>query len=117
MVVNRDLVEIRGWAEELADDPAVDGHPQAAGVLATAAFAAYHHGDQNRADQRIRAGLDRGGSGYCLHAAAVIALERGAYDEVINLPGAPTPRSTSATSSGSWPWPRPTSATWTGRGP
>lgn len=46
VVVNRDLVEIRGWAEELADDPSVDGH---------------------------------------LLVAAVIALDRGAYSEVIDF--------------------------------
>ena len=84
--MNRDLVEIRGWAEELAEDPALDGHPRMGDVLGTAAFAAYHHGDQDRADRRARAGLDRDpGSAYCLHAAAVLALSRGAYAEVIDL--------------------------------
>ncbi|MGE3287349.1 MAG: hypothetical protein AB7J32_14760 [Pseudonocardia sp.] len=54
VVVNRDLVEIRGWAEELAADPALDG-------------------------------LARDGSSSCLHAAAVVALARGAYAEVAQL--------------------------------
>lgn len=36
----RDLIELRGWAEELADDPAVAGGPGAAAVLGTAAEAA-----------------------------------------------------------------------------
>ncbi|MGD9526002.1 MAG: BTAD domain-containing putative transcriptional regulator [Dehalococcoidia bacterium] len=85
VVVNRDLVEIRGWAEELAGDPALDGHPRTGDVLGTAAYAAYHHGDHERADRLARAGLARDGSGSCLHAAAVIALARGAYAEVVEL--------------------------------
>ena len=35
----RDLVELRGWAEELADDPALVTHPRAAAVLGAAAEA------------------------------------------------------------------------------
>ena len=55
----RDLVEIRGWAEELADDPALAAHPHAAAVLGTAAEAAYHRGDHPRAERLARAGLER----------------------------------------------------------
>ena len=58
-VAYRDLVEIRGWAEELADDPALATHPRASAVLGTAAEAAYHRGDYPRADRLARAGLER----------------------------------------------------------
>lgn len=84
VVVNRDLIEIRGWAEELAADSAITGHPRRADLLGTAAFAVYHRGDHDRADRLARAGL-ADGSRYCLHAAAVIALARGAYSEVVEL--------------------------------
>lgn len=86
-VVNRDLVEIRGWAEELAADPTLALHPRAPAVLGTAAYAAYLGGDQLRADRLARAGLDLAGgrpeSSYCRHAAAVAALARGAFDEAV----------------------------------
>ncbi|MHA6779801.1 AfsR/SARP family transcriptional regulator [Pseudonocardia saturnea] len=86
-VFNRDLVEIRGWAEELAADPALAGHPRAPAVLGTAAYAAYLRGDQSRADRLARAGIDLAGdraeSSYCRHAAAVSALARGAHDEAV----------------------------------
>ncbi len=86
-VFNRDLVEIRGWAEELAADPALAGHPRAPAVLGTAAYAAYLRGDQPQADRLARAGLDLAGgraeSSYCRHAAAVAALARGAYPEAV----------------------------------
>ena len=83
----RDLVEIRGWAEELADDPALATHPRATAVLGTAAEAAYQRGDYPRADRPARAGLelatDNSGSWYCLLAPSAAALARGAYDEVV----------------------------------
>ena len=86
-VFNRDLVEIRGWAEELAADPALAGHPRAPAVLGTAAYAAYLRGDQPQADRLARAGLDladgRAESSYCRHAAAVAAIARGAYAEAV----------------------------------
>jgi predicted ATPase/DNA-binding SARP family transcriptional activator len=86
-VTYRDLVEIRSWAEELADDPALDGHPLAAAVLATAGEAAYHRGDHGKADRLARAGLERAtdriGSGYCRLPLSVAALARGAYAETV----------------------------------
>ncbi|HYZ08412.1 MAG TPA: BTAD domain-containing putative transcriptional regulator [Pseudonocardiaceae bacterium] len=84
-VCNRDLIEIRGWARELADDPALHGHPDAAAVLGVAAYAAYHAGDQARADHLARTGLERGGDGiaHCQHALAVSALARGAYGDAV----------------------------------
>jgi len=86
-VAYRDLVEIRGWAEELADDPAVAGDPRATAVLGTAAEAAYHRGDHARADRLARAGLDVAvddtGSWCCLLPLSVVALARGEYAEVI----------------------------------
>jgi predicted ATPase/DNA-binding SARP family transcriptional activator len=83
----RDLVEIRGWAEELADDPALLTHPRAAAVLGTAAEAAYHRGDYRRAERLARAGLERAtddcGKSYCLLPLSVAELARGAYTDVV----------------------------------
>ncbi|MEU7895951.1 BTAD domain-containing putative transcriptional regulator [Nonomuraea sp. NPDC049152] len=86
-VTYRDLVEIRDWAEELAGDPALAGHPRAAAVLGTAAEAVYHRGDYRRADRLARAGLEKAscgaGSWHCLSVLSVAELARGAYDEVV----------------------------------
>ncbi|MDQ4093173.1 MAG: transcriptional regulator, partial [Actinomycetota bacterium] len=86
-VVYRDLVEMRGWVEELAGDPALATHPRAAGVLGVAAAVAYHRGDYPRADQLARAGIERAtdanGAWYCLTALSIAALARGAYAEAI----------------------------------
>ncbi|SDN05705.1 Predicted ATPase [Geodermatophilus siccatus] len=84
-VTYRDLVELRSWAEELAADPALTGHPREAAVLGTAGEAAYHRGDLPTAVRLARAGLDRAtdaiGTGYCLLPLSVVALARGAYAE------------------------------------
>jgi hypothetical protein len=84
-VMSRDLVEVRAWARELADDPAVRGRPDATAVFAGAAYAAYAAGDQDRADALARAGLAEGGAGvpHCRHALAVVALALGAYAAVV----------------------------------
>jgi predicted ATPase/DNA-binding SARP family transcriptional activator len=83
----RDLVEIRTWAEELADDPALAGHPHEARVLGTAAEAAYHRGDLDRSEHLARAGLARAtdttGTWLCLSPLSVVALARGAYAESV----------------------------------
>ncbi|TWF75833.1 putative ATPase [Pseudonocardia hierapolitana] len=83
----RDLVELRGWAEQLADDPAIAAHPKAATVLGTAAEAAYLRGDHPRTERLARAGLERAtddaGRWYCLIPLAWAELARGAYAEVI----------------------------------
>jgi predicted ATPase/DNA-binding SARP family transcriptional activator len=84
-VAYRDLIEIRGWAEELAadftDDPALAVHPRAATVLGTAAEAAYHRGDHATAERLARAGLDRAtdtfGTWCCLSVMSVVAGPRG----------------------------------------
>jgi predicted ATPase/DNA-binding SARP family transcriptional activator len=85
----RDLVELRDWAVELADDPAIATHPHAAAVLGTAAEAAYHRGDHPRAELLARTGLERStdarGSWVCLMVRSVVALARGAYAEVVDL--------------------------------
>jgi hypothetical protein len=86
--VYRDLVETRGWALELADDPALAGHPRGAAVLGTAGEAAYHRGDYQKAEQLARAGLERLGpddpqAWYCLMPLAVSALARGADAEAV----------------------------------
>jgi predicted ATPase/DNA-binding SARP family transcriptional activator len=98
----RDLIEIRDWAEELADDPALDGHPAQALVLGIAAEAVYHRGDQERAAQLARAGVERVGADnleawYCLTVLSVTDLARGAFDDAVRhalaaAPLAPVPR-------------------------
>jgi len=82
-IAYRDLLEVRRWAEELADDPALAALPQAAAVLGTAAEAAYHRGDYERAEQLARDGLERAtdntGSWLCLSALSVADLARGDF--------------------------------------
>ncbi|WP_209306366.1 BTAD domain-containing putative transcriptional regulator [Blastococcus sp. CT_GayMR19] len=82
-VAYRDLVELRSWAEELADDPALHDHPLAAAVLGTAGEAVYHRGDHAKAERLARAGLERAadgrGTAYCLMPLSVVALARGAH--------------------------------------
>lgn len=86
-IAYRDLLEIRGWAEELADDPALIGHQRAASVLGTAAEAAYHRGDLVRAELLAHKGLDRAttdaDSWLCLSALSVVALARGLFAEAV----------------------------------
>lgn len=85
-VFNRDLVELWGWAGEIAGDPGLAGHPRAAAVLGTAAYAAYAGGDPAGAERLARAGLQRDdgrGSSYCRHALAVALLARGAFGDVV----------------------------------
>jgi predicted ATPase/DNA-binding SARP family transcriptional activator len=83
----RDLVEVREWAEELGDDPALAGHPRAAEVLGTAAEAAYQRGDYPRAERLARAGLERAtddvGRWYCQLPMAWAKLAGGAYAQVV----------------------------------
>ncbi|MDD7940717.1 BTAD domain-containing putative transcriptional regulator [Actinomycetospora lutea] len=55
----RDLEEIRGWATELLDDPALVGHPEEGQVWAAAAQDAYMRADAPRADRLAHAGLER----------------------------------------------------------
>ena len=84
-VTIRDLVEVRAWARELADDPILRGQPHAAAVLGAAAYAAYAAGELDRAEEYARNGLIEGGDGvpHCRHALAVTALARGAWDETV----------------------------------
>lgn len=86
-ITYRDLIEIRDWAGELADDPGLAGHPRAGAVLGVAAEAAYHGGDYRRADRLARAGLEKAaddsGTWYCETVLSVAALARGAYSEVV----------------------------------
>jgi len=88
-IAYRDLIEIRAWAEELADDPALATHSLAGAVLGTAASAAYHRGDYRRAHRLARAGLERaadtGASWYCVLPLASAALARGAYAEAVDV--------------------------------
>ncbi|WP_433506368.1 BTAD domain-containing putative transcriptional regulator [Pseudonocardia halophobica] len=81
----RDLVELRGWAEELAADPALAAHPRAAAVLGVAAEGVYHRGDAGGAERLARTGLERGpdpdDAWYGRMALAVVALARGEFEE------------------------------------
>jgi predicted ATPase/DNA-binding SARP family transcriptional activator len=84
----RDLIEIRDWAEELANDPELSGHPGHIAVLGIAAEAAYHRGDQVRAARLARAGVERAGAGnpeawYCLSVLSVTDLARGAFEDAV----------------------------------
>jgi predicted ATPase/DNA-binding SARP family transcriptional activator len=83
----RDLVEVRGWAEELAEDPAVATHPLGPAVLGAAAEAAYQGGDLPRAERLARTGLERAtddrASLYCRLPLAWVALARGEYAETV----------------------------------
>jgi tetratricopeptide (TPR) repeat protein len=84
-IAYRDLIEVRDWAEELADDPGIASHPGASTVLAAAAEAAYHRGDYRRADRRARAGLTKadGRSWHSLTVLSVVELARGAHSMVV----------------------------------
>jgi tetratricopeptide (TPR) repeat protein len=86
-VTYRDLVEIRDWAEELAEDPAIETSPWAAVVLGTAAEAAYHRGDYPRADALARRGLsaavDDAGRWRCLVTLCVVDLARDEHDACV----------------------------------
>jgi len=84
----RDLTEPGAWAEELAADPALAGHPQAAAVLGSAANAAYHRGDHAEADRLARAGLALRPAGQglylCRTGLACAALAAGAFGDVVD---------------------------------
>jgi predicted ATPase/DNA-binding SARP family transcriptional activator len=82
-IAYRDLVELRGWAADLAADPALTEHPGAAAVLGVAAEAAYHRGDHAEADQLAGRGLglspDTHAAWYCQMPRSVVALARGDF--------------------------------------
>ncbi|MEJ2862689.1 BTAD domain-containing putative transcriptional regulator [Actinomycetospora flava] len=82
----RDLDEIRGWATELLDDPALAGHPGRAAVHGAASLDAYIRGDAPRAERLARAGLEHAppdgvhrGRQLCLSGLAQAELTRGAW--------------------------------------
>jgi tetratricopeptide (TPR) repeat protein len=89
----RDLIELRGWAEELAGDPAAIAHPRATALLGIAAEAAYHRGDlglsERRAGQGLELATDTEDAWCCLMPLAVVHLARGAYAAVIEYCLAP----------------------------
>lgn len=99
----RDLLEIRAWALDLAQDPSLVGHAHEAAVLGVAAEAAYQGGDPARADALARAGLARARDDedrwFCLVPLAVVALARGAHAQAVEhalaaAPLRPSPRET-----------------------
>mgnify|MGYP003775119703 CR=1 FL=1 len=85
----RDLTELRGWAMELAADPATLDHPCAAGVLATAAMMAYHNGDPELCGQLGRRALTRDPDGWATWTAwttiSLAALSRADFPQVMEL--------------------------------
>jgi tetratricopeptide (TPR) repeat protein len=86
-VTYRDLVEMRDWAEELADDPAIETSPRAAMVLGTASEAAYHRGDYRRAAGLAQRGLDIAidnlGRWRCLVTLSVVDLAQEEHDACV----------------------------------
>uniref|UniRef100_UPI00406BC330 ATP-binding protein n=1 Tax=Pseudonocardia pini TaxID=2758030 RepID=UPI00406BC330 len=86
-VAYRDLVELRGWAQELAADPALTEHPRATAVLGVAAEAAYQRGESAEAERLARAGLDQGPAAadawYCHMVLSIVALARGEFEATI----------------------------------
>jgi predicted ATPase/DNA-binding SARP family transcriptional activator len=86
-VTYRDLVEVGGWADELADDATIETSPRAAVVLGTAAEAAYHRGDYARAEALGQRGLelavDDGGRWRCLATLCVVDLARQDHDACV----------------------------------
>ena len=100
VVAFRNLIEVRGWVEELADDPRLSGHPRAPAVLGVAAESAYQRGALEVAEQRARSGWELcagpAGSWQCRSVLALVDLARGDFraasagsQAVAALPGAP----------------------------
>jgi len=75
----RDLTEIWAWALQLAEDPAIETHPDAAAVLGIAAGCAWGRGELERAERLAHRGLGSAGDGgwRCEAALALAALSRG----------------------------------------
>ncbi len=86
-VTYRDLLEVRDWAEELADDPFLHTSPRAGTVLGTAGEAAYHRGDYARAAGLARRGLelaaDDAARWRCLATLCVVDLALEDYDACV----------------------------------
>jgi tetratricopeptide (TPR) repeat protein len=82
----RDLTEVWDWALELAHDPDIDHHAEAAAVLGIAAGNAWSQGDLTHADHLARRGLDgrRPGAWRCRSALALVALSHGELDDAAN---------------------------------
>lgn len=83
----RDLTEIWSWSIELATDPAVHRHPDAALALGAAANSAWSRGELDLAATLARRGLERGGPGVpgCRTALALAALSRGELSSAAKL--------------------------------
>ena len=86
--VLRDIEELWHWSVELADEPALRGHPCEAAVLGSAAEAAWLVGDLPRADRFRAAALDAvrlsgdpEAQRRCWSSAAAVALFAGRFDE------------------------------------
>ncbi|MEE4024479.1 BTAD domain-containing putative transcriptional regulator [Gordonia sp. PKS22-38] len=85
-IAYRDLMELRQWTLELADDPALAGHPRAGVVLAAAAETTYHQGDFARAARLAESALaaaDGVDKWVALAVLSVVDLARGAWDACI----------------------------------
>lgn len=79
--------ELWAWSRQLVDHPDLDGHPLAVAVHGAAAQASYLQGDLAEAERLARAGMalaattDSEHAWWCVAAAHITALFRGAYDE------------------------------------
>ncbi|MGH9229482.1 MAG: BTAD domain-containing putative transcriptional regulator [Acidimicrobiales bacterium] len=83
----RDLTEVWAWGLELAEDPAIETHPDAVSVLGLAAASAWSRGELERADRLARRGLGRAGDGAwrCQAALALAALSGGNLADAVTL--------------------------------
>ncbi len=83
----QDLREVRGFAAELVDDPALAGHPHESRAWGAAAHDAYLRGDPQRAERLARRGLEAADDGFgrrlCRSSLAQADLSRGAWDEAV----------------------------------
>lgn len=88
----RDLAEIRGWAEELAEDPALATSPFATAVLGIAAEAVYHRvitfgpTGSPTPGRSWRAMTPDRGKGNCPGRAEIVQLARRAIERNLTPP-------------------------------
>jgi predicted ATPase/DNA-binding SARP family transcriptional activator len=83
----RDLTEVWGWVEDLADDPGLAQHPEGSGVLGLAAATAWNRGHLDRAEDLAHRGFERaaGPTWRCDGALALVALSRGELADAVTF--------------------------------
>lgn len=83
----REMTEVWGWAQELIDAHAIDGHPRAAAIVGAAAESAWFRGDTDEAERLAHAGLalavTDGDRRWPTIGLASVALSRGQYDVAV----------------------------------